>query len=57
MEYKTGKRMFRLILTAQEEGFSLEEIQKLLERSWDSVKFCNEPFDDLVFEKYTKGDI
>lgn len=38
MEYKTGKRILRLILTAQDEGFSLEEICKLIEKSWDSVK-------------------
>ena len=52
MEYKTPKRLFKLINTAQREGFTLEQVQKLLTECWDSVKKCNDLFDESIFDKY-----
>lgn len=52
MEYKTNKRLFKLINTAQREGFTLEQMQKLLTEYWDSIKNCNDLFSESIFDKY-----
>ena len=52
MEYKTNKRLYKLINTAQREGFTLEQIQKLLTEYWDSIKNCNDLFGDTIFDKF-----
>lgn len=52
MEYKTDKRLFKLINTAQREGFTLEQVQGLLTEYWDSFKKCSELFDETIFNKY-----
>lgn len=52
MEYKTNKRLFKLINTAQREGFTLEQIQKLLTEYWDTIKQCNDLFGESIFDKY-----
>jgi len=52
MEYKTNKRLFKLISTAQREGLTLEQMQKLLTEYWDSVKQCNDLFDESIFDKF-----
>lgn len=52
MEHKTNKRLFKLINTAQQEGFTLEQIQKLLTEYWDSFKKCNDLFADIIFDKF-----
>lgn len=52
MEYKTNKRLFKLINTAQREGFTLEQIQKLLTEYWDYIKNCNDLFGESIFDKY-----
>ena len=52
MEYKTNKRLLKLIKTAQWEGFTLEQIQKLLTEYWDSIKKCDDLFNESIFDKY-----
>lgn len=52
MEYKINKRLFKLINTAQREGFTLEQVQKLLTEYWDTIKQCNDLFGEIIFDKY-----
>ena len=54
MEYKTGKKIFQAISTAQLEGFTLDQFQRLIENSWEHIRACNNLFEDLILEKITK---
>lgn len=52
MEYKTGREILNAVYTAQSEGYTRDQIKRLVDTAFDFSEMFNEELCDILVTQY-----